>query len=278
MTIVGALVLLGLRAYQSQRDESPVSGLAPGACRRQGPQGHDRHVTVFIDAGHGSPDPGGSGVTAAGKTVYEKDLTLATARRLSDLLRTDGYTIVLSRTQDGPVARIASADLSRGAYTASGNHRDLEARVNCANGAHAQLLLSLHFNAFDDSSVGGAQTFYDDARSFAEQNRRLAGLVQNGMVAQLAAAGWQVSDRGATVDSGDIGEAISQAGADYGHLFELGPAQPGYLERPSGMPGVLLEPLFLSNSREATIAASPAGQDAIARGVAIAVEQFAAGR
>jgi N-acetylmuramoyl-L-alanine amidase len=247
---------------------------APGACQMLTPLGDGRRLTVFLDAGHGRPDPGTSGVTASGQPVLEKDLTLATVLPLAELLRADGYTVVLARTQDVSVAPLSAADTPDGVFSVAGKHKDLEARIACANTAHAQVLVSLHFNGYADPGVGGTETFYDDARPFSAQNRRLAQLVQQNVLAQLRAAGWAVPDRGSAPDSSDAEPALSAAAAAYKHLLELGPAQPGYLDAPSQMPGVLCEPLFLTNPQEATIAASARGEQAIADGIRTAIEQF----
>lgn len=263
-----------LRAGGTQKP----SPWAAGACQRFSPQGRDRHHTVFIDPGHGVPDPGTHGQTTAGNTVYEKDLTLATARKLTTILRADGYGVVLSRTRDGSVAPLAPGDAPGGVYSVDGDHKDLVARVACANASHAQLLVSLHFNGFDDPSVGGTETFYDDARPFTPQNLTLAQLVQTSLMAQFGAAGWTIPDRGAAADSTDDEPTLSAAAAAYPHLLLLGPAQPGYLDHPSTMPGVLCEPLFLTDPAEADVAASAAGQQAIARGIARGIEQFAQGQ
>jgi N-acetylmuramoyl-L-alanine amidase len=247
---------------------------AAGACQMLAPQGDGKHVTIFLDPGHGAPDPGTQGTTTRGTFIYEKDLTLATTQMLAGLLRADGYTVVMSRVQDGSVAALTSADLPDGVFSAAGKHKDLLARVACANASHAAVLLSLHFNGFSNHAVGGVETFYDDARSFSAQNLALAKLVQQNVVAQLAAAGWNVPDRGVSPDSSDAEPTLTAEAAAYNHLLELGPAQPGYLDQPSGMPGVLVEPLFLTDPFEADIAADPRGQGAIAQGIATAIEQF----
>ena len=70
------------------------------------------------------------------------------------------------------------------------------------------------------------------------------------------------------------GPALTGAAAAYGHLLLLGPAQPGYFSTPSQMPGALIEPLFITDPFEATIAASGPGQHAIAAGLDRAVEQY----
>jgi N-acetylmuramoyl-L-alanine amidase len=55
--------------------------------------------TVFIDPGHGGLDPGVVGM-AGGSPVLEKTVSLSVATRLGELLRGDGYRVVLSRTDD----------------------------------------------------------------------------------------------------------------------------------------------------------------------------------
>lgn len=253
---------------------SPAVAFAAGACIAYRPLRGDRHRTVFIDPGHGGPDPGAEGTTSAGLPVEEKDLTLATARDLLALLRDAGYRVVLSRTGDTSVARLSAGDLSAGALTLAGEHRDTAARIACANAAGAAALVSLHFNTFADPAVGGAETLYDSARPFHAANQRLAGLVQQGIVASLRAAGWDIPDRGVIDDAESGTPALTTEAAAYGHLLELGPAAPGWLARPSAMPGVLCEPLFLSDPAEADVAASAAGQQAIALGLARAITTF----
>ncbi len=232
-----------------------LPGLAPGACTALRPTAGDRGRTLFIDPGHGGPDPG-----TLGNGVREKDATLGVALALADLLRADGWRVVLSRLTDTTVTQVGDADLDGGALRGSALHRDLVARVDCANASRAELLLSIHFNAFPDPSAGGTETFYDSTRPFAERSRLLASDIQRALVVELG-----LDDRGVTAD-GDLQAAtITDAGAAYGHLVELGPAMPGWLDRPSAMPGALVEPLFVTDPAEAALAAAPAGRARIAK-------------
>jgi len=48
----------------------------------------------------------------------------------------------------------------------------------------------------------------------------------------------------------------------------------GYFSSPSEMPGAVIEPLYLTDPFEGSIAASATGQQTIARGIADAVEQY----
>ena len=52
------------------------------------------------------------------------------------------------------------------------------------------------------------------------------------------------------------------------------PAAEGYLATPSEMPGAVVEPLFITDPFEASIAAGEAGQQAIALGITRAVDTF----
>jgi hypothetical protein len=85
--------------------------------------------------------------------------------------------------------------------------------------------------------------------------------------------GWSIPSEGVQVDD-QLGSSISAAADSYGHLLLLGPAKRGYFETPSRMPGALIEPLFITDPFEGSIASSSRGQHVIASGIARAVEQF----
>ena len=87
-------------------------------------------------------------------------------------------------------------------------------------------------------------------------------------------AGWQVPDRGITADSSLDAPTLTAEAAAYPHLMELGPAVAGWFSQPSQMPGALCEALFLTDTPEADVAASAAGQDAMARGFQAAIDQY----
>jgi N-acetylmuramoyl-L-alanine amidase len=245
---------------------------APGACVAFPPTAGDRQTTVFLDAGHGGPDPG-----AVGDAVQEKTATLSVVLDVTTLLQENGYRVVLSRTTDTAVIPLAPDDLADGTFSEKGKYDDLIARLRCANLSGAAILVSVHFDSYPDSSVGGATTIDDASRPFATTNQKLAALLQQGIVSALAEAGWPVLDRGIADDT-TTGGAVSDAGEAYGHLVLFGPVAPGYVDEPSTMPGALVEPLFLSNPEEAAVAADPAGQFAIANGIAQAVHTALAAR
>jgi N-acetylmuramoyl-L-alanine amidase len=251
-----------------------ASRFNPGSCLSFAPTSAEPSGrTVFIDAGHGGPDPGAVGVTEGGKPVHEAAETLRVALAALPLLRAAGYRVVLSRTTTQEVARPAPGDLSGGLFTGQGVHRDLVARDACANIARADILIGVYFNASNYSSLGGSLTLFDAARPFWPANRRLARLVQRAVLARLNGKGRVVADDGVHADSG-YGSSVTSADQAYGHLLILGPAKAGYFSSPSLMPGALIEPLFITNPAEASLADSAAGQRAIARGLVTAVGQY----
>src|SRR2546429_2424133 len=194
----------GLAANAAVPDASQViasgpiatSGFAPGACVAFPPTGTDRHQTVFLDAGHGGPDPGAIGVTQGGAAVDEATLTLSTARAAVPLLQARGYRVVMSRTGNSAVAVMGAGDLVNGTFTAQGALKDLTARAACANLARAAVLLAIHFNAGASPRYAGMLTLYDDVRPFAAQSLRLASLLHADVLSAMNGKGWQIPDSG----------------------------------------------------------------------------------
>ena len=246
----------------------------PGSCRTYAPTAGDRHQSVFLDAGHGSIDPGSVGVTESGQTVYEATETLAVELDALASLRADGFTVTVSRTGNSPVARPQPGDVAGGLYTVAGDLRDVASRDICADMAKADILVGIYFDAGYSTLNAGSITGYDTDRPFAADNLRLATLVQTDVLAAMNAQGWAIPDDGVVSDTLLGGPALSDAAAAYGHLVLLGPADPGYFSTPSTMPGALIEPLFITDPYEGTLANSALGQQVIAHGLTTAVEQY----
>lgn len=87
---------------------------------------------IVIDPGHGGRDPGKENHRL---NVNEKTLTLDTARRLKRVLETMGYRVQLTRDDDR--------------HLGPDKVTDLQNRTLLANGARADLFISLHFNAVE---------------------------------------------------------------------------------------------------------------------------------
>lgn len=249
-------------------DPTPNRGDSPTATATSGA------TVVYLDPGHGGVDTGTSGLTSDGTIAEEKNVALAIALRTAAILRQDGLSVVLSRSDDTLPGATPSDYTGDGtALTPDGVLADLQRRIDRANASGARVLLSIHLNAFDDPSVGGAETFYDSARPFSGRSNRFATLVQETLINGLRASGYDTPDRGVTDDRDLSIESLGSLAGDYHHLVLLGPGVTGRL-RPSQMPGALSEPLFLSNPPEATAATQPSMQDIIARAYARAIEEF----
>ena len=104
--------------------------------------------TVIIDAGHGGKDPG---ATVAG--VTEKSLALDVARRLQKKLK-GSFKTVMIRNRDSFVS--------------------LDGRVNFTHKYDNAVLVSIHLNHLNTSSVRGPETYYFrvDSYSLAKRAQR----------------------------------------------------------------------------------------------------------
>lgn len=257
------------------------SAFSAGACVAFAPTAGNRHLTVFLDAGHGGIDPGAIGETSSGMTISEADETLPVELDAAQLLRAQGFRVVVSRTTDSSVVRLTGGDVIGGELSLLGAHNDVAARDICANLADANALVGIYFDSGASTENAGSLTTYDPDRPFSGENLRLATLVQNDVLAAMNAKGWDIPNAGVVSDSsvgsivatGSSG-AVATGAADYTHVLLLGPAMAGYFSTPSLMPGALIEPLFITDPFEGSIAASAVGQATIARGLATAIEQY----
>jgi N-acetylmuramoyl-L-alanine amidase len=188
---------------------------------------------VAIEAGHGGPHYwGGSGRDSDGNLWIEKDLALEVSSRLQGMLTERGYGTIMVRPDDFTLTDFAPADY-RGSLIA-----EAQARVDRANSAQADALVSVHFNGWVDSSQAGTETYCNPDRSFGGESCALALFVQDALVRHIWAAGYEVKDRGLKNDADVHGDPANQ------HSFLLG-TNANF--RPSLMPGVIAEVLFLSN-------------------------------
>ncbi len=222
---------------------------------------HPPPYTVAIDPGHGGVDYSGAAYRdAAGQVTSEKDLTLDVALRLDTLLREAGYRTVLIRDGDYSLTEFDAQDV-RGSQ-----RRELQARVDKANEAQADILVSIHFNGSEDASLSGMEVYYNPERSFAGYNWALAAFVHDALARAIFRYGYLgANDRGIKNDSGVGGDP------ENAHSYLLGTNRDF---RPSLMPGVIAEPLFLSNEREARIILNPDFRGALARGFKEGIDAY----
>ncbi len=175
---------------------------------------------IFIDPGHGGEDEG-----CSRDNVLESQVNLEIANRLSGKLNILGYETVLVREDN-------DTQLS------------LEERVQKAQAGNADMYVSIHQNACDEteSEISGIETWYYGE---TEGSRRLAQLVHKGAVGHTGAFDREVRDTE--------------------ELFVI---------REAGVPACLIETGFLSNRTERGNLSSGEYQDKLAEGIAEGIDTY----
>ena len=182
-----------------------------------------KNKVIVVDPGHGGHDSGAIGPS----NVAEKNVTLAIAWDLRKLLSDEGATVIMTRTSDRDVASNGVTDID-----------ELQARVDIANQANANLFISVHTDAFTEY-VSGTTTYFCPG-----SNDTLARLVQNSMVGQL-----KLYDRG---------------------------FQPNeyYVLKHTNMPSILTEAAFISNPKEEKFLINPLFDRKVAVGIFNGIKQY----
>lgn len=217
---------------------------------------------VVVDAGHGGKEIGSSHTFPDGLVLAEKDLNLKVALRLGQMLPENGHEALLTRNRDRAVNE-PPRDLTGDDKITLAD--DLQARVDLANAANADLFLSVHFNGVANPGIRGTQVFYSDGRPITERSKIFAELADANLVKALAAAGYQTVDRKASTDSSILG--------GNSHFYLLGPAS-DTIKRPTNMPAIIGEALYLTNDEDANALRQDRVLEAIARGYAEAIKQY----
>lgn len=104
---------------------------------------------VFIDPGHGGADDGAVYPHQESAEVKEKDLNLAIAGRLAELLQQSGIQVVMSRKDDSTV--------------------QLDERLSMVNNSQAVLLVSIHQSFAPDETAKGTTTYYYSTGNTSEK-------------------------------------------------------------------------------------------------------------
>ncbi len=238
----------------------------------------DAEHIVCIDAGHGGWDPGFTReANSRAPGMQESDINLAMAWMLKERLEQEGIAVVLTRPS-GLAVNVFNEDINGDGQTlqdseTAGDRDELQARINICNEAGADLLISLHLNGFDDETARGYEVLYTRApfRPFGDRSADLANFVYREINAAYGNAGFDTQPRGAIAD--DELDAVLHAGGVERHLIILGPAikNADFTIDPSQMPGIVIEPVFVSNDDDAAFIARTENQhllvDAYARGI-----------
>ncbi len=106
--------------------------------------------TVCLDPGHGGSDPG---ALSNDGTISERDINLIVAKQVEANLEKDGYQVFMTRTSNDQTLT---------------NHD----RYSYCNSLHATILVSIHHNFFQDSTVD-----YASALFYKDQDQALANTI-----------------------------------------------------------------------------------------------------
>jgi N-acetylmuramoyl-L-alanine amidase len=220
---------------------------------------------VLIDPGHGGHDPGASGVAG----TLEKDITLASALALRDILKEAGrFRVELTRSRDKFVT--------------------LDDRVRLARDLGANLVLSMHADEVSDSTVRGASV-YTLAKSASDAETAALADRENGLASGSAGSGEhvtpEVSEILASLAARETRAASSRIAHQLVHDFRR---RLPVLTRPerhanfavlhtADIPGVLIEMGFLSNADDEAALNDPEHRALIARAMTRAVDAWFSG-
>lgn len=187
---------------------------------QDGQQEEPDEPLVIIDPGHGGVD---DGCVEAG--TKEKSVNLQIALLVKDRLEEKGFRVQLTRADDD-------------------TYMMKEARVIYANQENADAFISIHQNTFEDSSVCGIETWYDETGGSRESGR-LAQLIHEKTVGNT-----QAQERDLRGDAGF------------------------YVTSKTNMPACLIETGFLSNQSEKRNLTDVVYQEKIAQGIADGIDLF----
>lgn len=222
-----------------------------------------REIVIAIDAGHGGEDPGAIGSHG----TREKDVTLAVAKRLRDLVsREPGMRAVMIRDGDYFV--------------------QLRRRVEMAREHRADLFISIHADAFADRRARGASVYTLSHRGATSEHARLVADKEN---ASDVIGGVSLDDKddlltsvlldlsltGTMEASTDVAGRVLSGLGRVARLHRTRVEQAGFrvLKSPN-VPSILVETAFISNPEEERKLREPNHQYALARSVMDGVRSY----
>ena len=214
---------------------------------------------VVLDPGHGGTDPGAIGRTG----TTEKRLTLQLSLTLAERLRAAGYEVLLTREDDSTLS--------------------LQKRTNFANGADADLFISIHINSARNRRVRGFETYYLDMAvdpSAAETAARENASSEAGSMGDLDEMLESIIKNDFQVASSELATSIQDSlvmhvAKSYQNVHDLGvKTAPFFVLVGADMPAVLVEASFVSNEEEETWLKSAAYRSELAEAIEIGLQSY----
>jgi N-acetylmuramoyl-L-alanine amidase len=217
---------------------------------------------IVIDPGHGGKDPGALGCLG----IQEKDIALAIARELKKTLDADSRCrTIMTRNSDRFIS--------------------LEDRARMANKNEADLFISIHANANEDSRLNGTETYYLDFSSDADARRVAAreNFTTPDAIGDLEMILFDLlqSDKinQSSIFAGHMHNALmSSLKARYPDARNLGVKHaPLKVLVDAEMPCLILETAFISNPEEAERLKNPEHQKLLAQAITDGIGSFLQG-
>ena len=210
--------------------------------------------TIVIDPGHGGKDPGGPG----SNNLHEKDIVLSISQELRAVLTAKGYTVLMTRETDRFIP--------------------LKKRTEFATHHKADLFLSIHANAAENSKANGIETYYLDVASTDKDAEKIAAR-------ENINSGYSLQELETLLD-GLIQESKSEDSKRLAkHVQETLVQSTGAVDRGvkharfvvligTKVPAILIETGFVSNSVERQKLTTTAYQSKIATAIAQGIDNF----
>jgi N-acetylmuramoyl-L-alanine amidase len=212
--------------------------------------------TIVIDAGHGGKDPGALGRNLG---VHEKDITLAAALSLRQLLEARGYNVVLTRDADVYLL--------------------LPERVSRARAAEADLFISLHADSSPNAAASGASIYTlseqggQRAKAMADKQNWDLELAKPAKSTQVETILMDLAQRDTKNRSANFAQTVIEHLAPVSPLLRNTHRSAGFfvLLAPD-VPAILLEMGFLTNAQDEARLADPKARKAAMTALADAVD------
>lgn len=258
------LLLALLEDYNQGELARALPSVAPAP--RAGSAGRDRPRIIMLDPGHGGEDPGaiGKGLTR------EKDIVLKIARQLRALIeREPDMKVYMTRDEDVFIP--------------------LPVRVAKARKLRADLLVSIHADAFTDRAARGVSVFALSTKGATSNIARYLARTQNAAdeVGGVSKSGDRYLDhtlldlmQTATInDSLQFGHQVLTRLGKIAHLHKKTVDQAGFavLKAPD-IPSILVETGFISNIEEERRLRTHLYQRQLAESILAAIKAYFAAR
>ena len=243
-------------ANRSPAKETPPAPRSTRPAESAGGSPGGSPIVFAIDAGHGGQDPGALGPDG----IREKDVVLATAKRLAELINAEpGFKAILTRTGDYFIP--------------------LRERPRLARAAGAHFFVSVHADAHSNADARGASVYAlsergatsETAKWLAERENNsdlVGGVSLDDKDRVLAEVLLDLSMTASLTESLELGGLVLSELNELTHLHSRRVEQAGFMVLKSpDIPSILIETGYVSNPVEAGRLANPEYREKLARAI-----------